>query len=45
MKKSDISLTELKESFQRMSALSNEDLRLSSVEGRPGDWPDQDFLR
>ncbi|HBB67105.1 MAG: hypothetical protein A2X28_06815 [Elusimicrobia bacterium GWA2_56_46] len=45
VKKSDISLTELKESFQRMSALSNEDLRLSSVEGRPGDWPDQDFLR
>jgi len=45
IKRSDISLTELKESFQKMSAASHEDQRLASVDGSPGDWPDQDFLK
>ena len=45
IKRSDISLTELKESFQKMRAAPNEDQRLASVDGSPGDWPDQDFLK
>ena len=45
IKKSDISLTELKESFQKMSAATHEDQRLASVDGSPGDWPDQDFMK
>ncbi|MFA6434333.1 MAG: hypothetical protein WCW52_06525 [Elusimicrobiales bacterium] len=45
IKRSDVSLTELKESFRKMSDLSNQDARLASVEGRPGDWPNQDFIR
>lgn len=45
IKKSDISLTELKESFKKMSAASHEDQRLVSVEGTPGDWPDDDFIK
>ncbi|HAT71798.1 MAG TPA: hypothetical protein DCS63_03175 [Elusimicrobia bacterium] len=44
-KKYDVSLTEIKESFKRMRATSREDQRLSSVDGSPGDWPDQDFTR
>ncbi len=44
IKRSDVSLTELKESFQKMSALDNEDRRLVSVEGHPGDWHDKDFI-
>ncbi len=45
VKKSDISLSELKESFQKMSRASKEDSRLSSVNGSPGDWPNDDFIR
>ena len=45
IKRSDVSLTELRESFQKMSALDNEDQRLVSMEGEPGDWPDNDFLK
>lgn len=45
IKKSDVSLTELKESFKKMSAVSQEDGRLSSIEGTPGDWPGEDFIR
>ena len=45
IKRYDVSLAELKESFQKMSALSNEDSRLVSMEGQPGDWPDKDFIR
>ena len=45
IKRSDISLTELKESFQKMSATAHEDQRLASVDGSPGDWPDQDFMK
>ena len=45
IKKSDISLTELKESFQKMNAPATEDPRLNSVPGTPGDWPGDDFLR
>jgi len=45
LKRSDVSFSELKESFQRSSAAANEDKRLASVEGGPGDWSDQDFLK
>lgn len=45
IKKSDVSLTELKESFQKMRATPHEDQRLASVDGSPGDWPDQDFMK
>lgn len=45
IKRSDISLAELKESFKKMSATSQEDPRLASVEGAPGDWPGEDFIR
>lgn len=45
IKNSDISLSELKESFQKMSALAKEDLRLTSIEGSPGNWAEQDFLK
>lgn len=45
IKKSDISLSELKESFQKMRAANNEDPRLASVPGSPGDWPNEDFIK
>ncbi len=45
IKKSDISLSELKESFQKMRFAASEDPRLASVSGAPGNWPDQDFLK
>lgn len=45
VKKYDISLTELKESFKKMSAASREDQRLLSVDGTPGDWPNEDFIK
>lgn len=43
--KSDVSLTELKDSFKKMSSASQEDQRLISVEGTPGDWPNEDFIK
>jgi hypothetical protein len=45
IKRMDISLTELKESFQRLRSLSSADKRLDSVEEGPGDWPDVDFVK
>ena len=45
VKKSDISLSELKESFQKLNETSSEDARLASVPGLPGDWPDEDFMK
>ena len=45
IKRSDVSLTELKESYQRMSAVSHEDPRLITVDGTPGDWPNEDFIQ
>ena len=45
IKRSDVSLAELRESFQKMSELANEDQRLLTIEGQPGDWPNSDFLR
>lgn len=45
IKKSDISLTEIRESFQKMASAKSEDQRLASVYGRPGDWPDEDFIK
>lgn len=44
VKKYDISLTELKESFQKLRAASHEDPRLVSVDGSPGDWPSDDMV-
>ncbi len=45
LRKSDISMSELKESFQKLKATSKEDQRLISVEGSTGDWSDQDFIK
>jgi hypothetical protein len=45
IKRSDISFTELKESFKKLSAASNEDQRLVSVVGSPGEWPSEDFIK
>jgi len=45
IKKSDVSFSELKESFKKMSAVSHEDPRLVSVDGAPGDWPSDDFIK
>lgn len=45
IKRSDVSLTELKESFKQMSAAAHEDPRLVSVNGAPGDWPTEDFIK
>lgn len=44
-KKSDISFSELKESFQKMKSAAAEDPRLASVNGAPGDWAEDDFVR
>lgn len=44
IRKSDVSLTELKESFKKMSTASHEDPRLVSVDGTPCDWPNEDFI-
>jgi hypothetical protein len=45
IKRSDISLSELQESFKRMSAMAQEDQRLVSIDGEPGSWPETDFLK
>ncbi|MDT8287184.1 MAG: hypothetical protein RQ748_08760 [Elusimicrobiales bacterium] len=45
IKKSDISLTEIRESFQKIAGAKSEDPRLVSVYGSPGDWPDEDFIK
>lgn len=45
VKRFDVSLTELKESFQKLRAASQEDPRLVSVDGSPGDWVAEDFVR
>lgn len=45
IKKSDISLTEIRESFQKIAGAKSEDQRLASVYGKPGDWPDEDFIK
>ncbi|MDQ7773707.1 MAG: hypothetical protein RDU13_09295 [Elusimicrobiales bacterium] len=46
IKKSDVSLAEIRESFQKMASGSgSEDQRLASVHGKPGDWPDEDFIK
>lgn len=41
----DVSLAELKESFQKLRAASHEDPRLLSVDGSPSDWVAEDFVR
>ena len=45
IKNFDASLAGLKESFQQMKDDNKEDARLVSIDGNPGDWPDQDFIR
>ncbi|MCM2266855.1 MAG: hypothetical protein NDI60_03670 [Elusimicrobiales bacterium] len=45
VKRCDVSLTELKESFKKLSAASHEDPRLASVDGSPGDWSAEDYVR
>lgn len=45
VKKSDISLAEIRDSFKKMANTRNEDHRLASVYGKPGDWPDEDFIK
>lgn len=45
IKRSDISLTEIKASFQKMAKAGTEDQRLASVYGKPGDWPEEDFIK
>ena len=45
IKKSDISLSELKESFQKLNKTNAEDERLISVPGIPGDWSNEDFVK
>jgi len=45
IKKADISLSDLKDSFRQQSRAGGSDQRLASVDGSPGDWPEQDFLK
>ena len=45
IKKFDTSLADLKESFRQMNAVNKEDSRLVSMDGNPGNWPDQDLIR
>ncbi|MEW5950781.1 MAG: hypothetical protein AB1637_02710 [Elusimicrobiota bacterium] len=45
IKKTDLSFSAIKESFQKMSQISKEDPRLASVSGLPGDWEKEDFVR
>jgi len=45
IRKADISLTDLKEAFKQQSGSDGSDQRLSSVDGSPGNWPEQDFLK
>ncbi len=45
IKKYDVSLTELKESYKKLRAAGHEDARLTSVDGSPGDWPDEEFIQ
>ena len=41
----DVSGADLKESFQQPAPPSTEDARLAGIDGTPGDWPEQDFIR
>jgi hypothetical protein len=45
IKRTDVSLTELKKSFQTTGVLAKEDPRLASIEGAPGNWSEEDFLK
>jgi hypothetical protein len=45
IKKSDVSLAEIRDSFKKMAKAGTEDQRLASVYGKPGDWPDEDFIK
>ena len=41
----DVSQAEVRDSFLRPAEASGSDIRLSSVDGTPGDWPDRDIDR
>ncbi|PIU18676.1 MAG: hypothetical protein COT18_09985 [Elusimicrobia bacterium CG08_land_8_20_14_0_20_59_10] len=45
IKRADVSLAELKDCFKSRTGGAGTDERLSSVEGAPGDWLEDDFLR
>ncbi len=45
IKKTDLSFSSIKESFQKMSQMAKEDPRLVSVSGLPGDWEKEDFVK
>lgn len=45
IKKTDLSFSSIKESFQKTSQLDKEDPRLIYVNGLPGDWEKEDFIR
>ena len=44
IKKADVSLSELKDSFKRQAGDTGSDQRLASVDGAPGDWQEEDFI-
>lgn len=45
IKKADVSMTEIKSAFARTTEGGSDDRRLSAVDGKPGNWPEQDFLK
>ncbi|OGS16961.1 MAG: hypothetical protein A2234_01105 [Elusimicrobia bacterium RIFOXYA2_FULL_58_8] len=45
IKKADVSLTDLKDAFRHQRGAQGSDQRLAAVDGSPGDWPEQDFLK
>ena len=45
IKKADVSLSELKDSFKGPTGGEGSDQRLASIDGSPGDWQEEDFIR
>ncbi|HBA60355.1 MAG TPA: hypothetical protein DCZ92_05990 [Elusimicrobia bacterium] len=45
IKRADVSLSELKDSFKNSAGGSGSDQRLASIDGAPGDWQEQDFMK
>ncbi len=45
IKKIDISFSDIKENFQKMSQMAKEDPRLIFLSGLPSDWEKEDFVR
>jgi len=44
VKKADVDLTALKDSYKQQGGTDGADQRLSSVDGSPGDWDKRDFI-